>query len=165
MSQQDFVLLKKHGCLTLGKTFEKWYENSMDSICVNHHDRAGIYRCATCHKPLCAECVVKSRGSVYCSQTCADNAAKFQDNFRTCPRAGLFRQPEEPDCFPCWPGTARTDSDLRRRQVHEYRLLPKTAEIDRPVEALTYLVTRGTFLITPLASFLASLKFTGISTR
>lgn len=33
---------------------------------------------------------MKSRGSVYCSQTCADNAAKFQDNFRPVREPGCF---------------------------------------------------------------------------
>jgi hypothetical protein len=49
----------------------------MSSVCVNHPDRVATERCATCHKPVCGECVVKARNSVYCSRTCADNAAKF----------------------------------------------------------------------------------------
>ena len=62
----------------------------MGSICVNHTSRTATARCATCHKPICDECVVKSGGSVYCSQVCADNAAKFAANFRPTGGPGFF---------------------------------------------------------------------------
>ncbi|MCY3023421.1 MAG: B-box zinc finger protein [Planctomycetota bacterium] len=60
------------------------------SICVNHTNRAATARCVTCHKPLCAECIVKVKGSTYCSQTCADNAARFNAGFRPERGPGLF---------------------------------------------------------------------------
>ncbi|HEY3321282.1 MAG TPA: hypothetical protein VGP72_12500 [Planctomycetota bacterium] len=49
----------------------------MNSVCVNHPTREASARCGCCHKPICRECIVKSSGAVFCSQTCASNAARF----------------------------------------------------------------------------------------
>ncbi len=47
-----------------------------ESVCLNHPDTPAAARCATCGKPVCARCIVTRNGSNYCSETCADNAAK-----------------------------------------------------------------------------------------
>jgi hypothetical protein len=31
----------------------------------------GLPRCLTCHKPVCADCVVRMAGSVFCGRVCA----------------------------------------------------------------------------------------------
>lgn len=60
------------------------------SVCINHPDRAGTSRCVTCHKPICNACVVKVSGTVFCSQVCADNAARYNANFRPDRGPGFF---------------------------------------------------------------------------
>jgi hypothetical protein len=60
------------------------------SVCINHPDRSGTSRCSTCHKPICSDCVVKLSGSVFCSQICHDNAARFNANFKPDHGPGFF---------------------------------------------------------------------------
>jgi len=48
-----------------------------NSTCANHRDRPGTHRCAACHKPLCAECVLNAGDAIYCSAACAGNPARF----------------------------------------------------------------------------------------
>ena len=60
------------------------------SICVNHTSRAATARCSSCHKPICDECVVKESGTVFCSQACAVNAARFNANFKPDRGPGFF---------------------------------------------------------------------------
>ena len=62
----------------------------MASVCVNHPDREATARCVTCHKPICGQCMVRVGDHPYCSQTCADNAARF---------AARYRPEEGPGCF------------------------------------------------------------------
>jgi len=61
----------------------------MSSVCVNHPNRSATARCICCLKPVCQECLVSVSGSKYCSQDCAEKAAKFDARFR----------PEEPGFF------------------------------------------------------------------
>ena len=49
-----------------------------ESVCLNHPDTPAAARCATCGKPVCAQCVVERNGSSYCSAKCADNAANSE---------------------------------------------------------------------------------------
>ena len=60
------------------------------SVCVNHPDRAATARCGSCHKPICGDCVVHSAGSVFCSQKCAEGAARFKERFRPYNGPGLL---------------------------------------------------------------------------
>lgn len=46
--------------------------------CVNHPDQAAATRCAACHKPVCAECIVSSTDGKFCSQQCARRTADFR---------------------------------------------------------------------------------------
>ena len=62
----------------------------MSSICVNHTSRAATQRCVSCHKPICDECIVESSGNVYCSQVCADNAARYNARFKPDAGPGIF---------------------------------------------------------------------------
>lgn len=61
-----------------------------NSVCINHTDRAGTSRCSTCHKPICAECVQKSGGAVFCSQRCIEGAERFNKNFKPERGPGFF---------------------------------------------------------------------------
>ena len=56
------------------------------SICVNHTSRSATARCSSCHKPICNDCILKDRSEVYCSERCAENAARFQS--RNTPDSG-----------------------------------------------------------------------------
>ncbi|HYF50008.1 MAG TPA: hypothetical protein VEJ63_11410 [Planctomycetota bacterium] len=60
------------------------------SVCINHTDRAATSRCSCCHKPICNECVLKSGGSVFCSQACIEGAARFNKNFKPERGPGFF---------------------------------------------------------------------------
>ena len=46
------------------------------SVCLNHPNVPAVARCAVCRKPICAECVVKHDGVVYCSAKCRDDAIR-----------------------------------------------------------------------------------------
>ena len=60
------------------------------SFCINHTDRAATTRCSSCHKPICAECVVASGGAVFCSQRCAEGAARFYARYQGIPPTSIF---------------------------------------------------------------------------
>lgn len=49
------------------------------SICLNHTDREATTRCATCFKPLCAECAKPAHGQVFCSDKCMQNYAASEE--------------------------------------------------------------------------------------
>ena len=49
------------------------------AICLNHTDREATTRCATCFKPLCAECAKPARGQVFCSERCQQNYAASEE--------------------------------------------------------------------------------------
>lgn len=59
-------------------------------FCINHTDRAATARCSSCHKPICAECVVESGGAAYCSQRCAEGAARFYARYQGIPADSIF---------------------------------------------------------------------------
>lgn len=64
--------------------------------CIVHHDRPATARCATCHKPICAECTVSTEEGKFCSHECATRAADFRKRFKTVKQGGgaiakLFR--------------------------------------------------------------------------
>jgi len=46
------------------------------SVCLNHPNVPAVAHCAVCRKPICAECVVKHDGVVYCSAKCRDDAIR-----------------------------------------------------------------------------------------
>lgn len=48
------------------------------SMCPNHPDSPVIARCATCNKPVCAQCLFERNGAAYCSVQCAENAERMQ---------------------------------------------------------------------------------------
>ena len=50
-----------------------------ESVCLNHPDTPAVTRCATCGKPICAECIVTRNGSHYCSTACAASAELTAD--------------------------------------------------------------------------------------
>ena len=50
--------------------------------CIHHPDRPASARCPTCHKPVCADCVVRDGGNTFCSATCRDNYARFQARYK-----------------------------------------------------------------------------------
>jgi len=52
-------------------------------ICINHRNRDASERCHTCHKPLCAECVRKAGGNIFCSLACEENYAKFHRHYKS----------------------------------------------------------------------------------
>ena len=60
------------------------------SVCINHTDRVAAHRCSCCHKPICADCVVKSGGNVFCSEKCIEGAARFHANYRPERGPGFF---------------------------------------------------------------------------
>lgn len=39
-------------------------------ICLNHHDRSAVSRCAACGKPLCEICLSEMGNTGYCSEKC-----------------------------------------------------------------------------------------------
>jgi hypothetical protein len=45
------------------------------AVCLNHTDREATTKCATCFKPLCAECAKPADGEVFCSGQCQQNFA------------------------------------------------------------------------------------------
>ena len=53
------------------------------SVCLNHPDTPAVTRCAACGKPICEQCIVESNGSRFCSEQCAENAAKSYDRVTT----------------------------------------------------------------------------------
>ena len=53
----------------------------MADICLTHTDREATTRCATCFKPLCAECAQTVEGNEFCSPKCSENFAKSADRF------------------------------------------------------------------------------------
>ena len=46
------------------------------SVCLNHPNVPAVARCAVCRKPICADCIVKKDGVVYCSAKCRDDAIR-----------------------------------------------------------------------------------------
>ncbi len=46
------------------------------SVCLNHPNVPAVARCAVCRKPICADCIVKKDGVVYCSTKCRDDAIR-----------------------------------------------------------------------------------------
>jgi len=62
------------------------------SVCLNHTDRPANTRCSACHKPICNSCVVEISGAIYCSKACAENAARFNANYRPDRGPGFFGQ-------------------------------------------------------------------------
>ncbi len=58
------------------------------SVCIYHTDRTATARCFTCHKPICAECVVKEGEDSFCTKTCAANYSKFNARFQSEARSG-----------------------------------------------------------------------------
>ena len=60
------------------------------SVCVNHTNRTATSRCSSCHKPICNDCIVNSGGAVYCSNRCAEGAAKFSKTFKSDTGPGFF---------------------------------------------------------------------------
>ena len=60
------------------------------SVCVNHPERNATARCSSCHKPICGDCVVQDGGSVFCSQKCAEGAARFYARYKPDRGPGLF---------------------------------------------------------------------------
>ena len=45
------------------------------AICLTHTDREATTKCATCVKPLCAECAATFEGNDFCSDECRLNFA------------------------------------------------------------------------------------------
>ena len=43
------------------------------SVCVNHPDVEAEFRCYSCRKPICADCVVQDGDLTFCSATCNAN--------------------------------------------------------------------------------------------
>ncbi len=60
------------------------------SVCLNHTDRPANTRCSACHKPICNECIVMDTGAIYCSQACAQGAARFRGKYVPEERPGFF---------------------------------------------------------------------------
>ena len=46
------------------------------SVCLNHPNTLAVARCATCSKPICAECAQEHDGVKYCSDLCWQNAKR-----------------------------------------------------------------------------------------
>lgn len=60
------------------------------SVCINHTDRIATARCHTCHKPLCADCVLKGEAGTFCSVNCQANYEKFMGQYEVRRRPGFF---------------------------------------------------------------------------
>jgi len=59
-------------------------------MCVVHHDRPAVTRCATCHRPICEACVVSTADGKFCSRECAARAADFRaSKGKFAPRSGF----------------------------------------------------------------------------
>ncbi len=50
-------------------------------FCVRHPDRPASARCHSCHKPVCADCVVQEGSNTFCSKTCRDNYVRFHGRY------------------------------------------------------------------------------------
>lgn len=64
-------------------------------VCLNHPDKAATARCATCAKPVCAECSVLGGGQVFCSVVCRKNgleSAAAVDGIMQTKKRGDFRR-------------------------------------------------------------------------
>jgi len=44
------------------------------SVCLNHPDVPAVAHCATCRKPICADCAKTAEGITCCSNACLQNA-------------------------------------------------------------------------------------------
>lgn len=51
-------------------------KNLAGVVCLNHPNVPAVARCATCSKPICAECAQVHDGVTYCSQLCYENAMR-----------------------------------------------------------------------------------------
>jgi len=60
------------------------------SSCVNHPERPSTMRCRRCNLPICKKCAVVTPHGVYCSETCAEQMAKFLE------KAAALEQPLGP---------------------------------------------------------------------
>ncbi|NMA43623.1 MAG: hypothetical protein GX946_09615 [Oligosphaeraceae bacterium] len=47
-------------------------------VCLNHPDVPAVTNCATCRKPVCADCIVSEGKIKCCSQICLQNALASQ---------------------------------------------------------------------------------------
>ena len=44
------------------------------SVCLNHPNVPAVAHCATCRKPICADCAKTAEGITCCSKACLQNA-------------------------------------------------------------------------------------------
>lgn len=51
-------------------------KNLTGIVCLNHPDVPAATRCATCSKPICADCAQVHDGVPYCSKLCYENAQR-----------------------------------------------------------------------------------------
>ncbi len=55
--------------------------NMEEKVCPNHPEDTAVSRCASCFKPLCAQCIIKSNGDDFCSDQCATNFSQSKEHF------------------------------------------------------------------------------------
>ena len=50
----------------------------MEHQCGICHDRAAMFRCIQCHKPVCDDCAFKTEHGAFCSRECAGQYREFK---------------------------------------------------------------------------------------
>ena len=52
-----------------------------DRVCPDHPEVQALSRCASCFKPLCADCIIKNDGNDFCSNQCSQNFTATNTHF------------------------------------------------------------------------------------
>ena len=42
-------------------------------VCLHHPNTQAVARCSVCRTPLCADCIKRKNGNIYCSKECMDS--------------------------------------------------------------------------------------------
>jgi hypothetical protein len=72
---------------------ELGYPSGMSiGFCIHHPDRPATARCHSCHKPVCADCVVQNGANTFCSSTCRDNYVRFYGRYTPESRPGCLNK-------------------------------------------------------------------------
>ena len=51
-----------------------------EKVCLNHTDTPAASRCTCCFKPICASCILSSKGEDFCSEKCQVNHERTASN-------------------------------------------------------------------------------------